>query len=196
MPAITYTIEGESPLSLYTFSADLSALVINASSTFDMQPVKLGLIAHEPGEYTLSFAGLYSFGHEVTLMDADLNKSIVLGPSADEYKFTLIRPNGNKAIEVNDRFKLYFKYTGNGINFTPTEDAIASPLRVTSERGYINVSSSALPISALRVYDAHGRMVYQASNPAGAVKIPVAGGLYLVTARFGSEEKIKKIIVK
>ncbi|MDR2496185.1 MAG: hypothetical protein LBD21_03570 [Tannerellaceae bacterium] len=197
MPAVTYTIDDEKPLSLYTFSADLSPLVINASSTLDMLPVSLGIIAEEPGEYSLSFEGLHSFGHEVSLMDMALNKRVDITSASDSYTFTLIKPHGSGSIEVNDRFKLYLKYTGSGIGFGPTatEDVKSSLLKVTSGPGYINVSVSET-VSSLDVFDASGRSVYRSSKLSGTVRIPVAGGLYILKAMLGSETQVEKISVK
>jgi hypothetical protein len=195
MPAVTYTIDNEVPLSVYTFSANLSPLMINASSSFDMLPVGLGLIAQEPGEYSLSFEGLYNCGYDVTLADLALDKRIELKSASGEYSFTLARPHGSTSIEVNDRFKLYLKYTGNGI-ISAAEDVKASPLRVRSEAGYINVSAGGQTISSLQVYDAYGRTVYSSMNSAGAVRIPVAGGIYLVKAGLGNEQTVTRVFVK
>ena len=195
MPAVTYTIDGETPLSLYTLSADAAPLVINASSTFDMLPVNLGLIAKEAGEYTLSFGGLYSFGYDVSLTDVVLNKRIELSSSVDEYKFTLTKPSSN-SIEVNDRFKLYFKFTGKGIIFSANEELKIDPIKVTSNNGYINITSNNTAISNLRIYDAYGRSIYQTSVPSNSIRIPASSGLYIVKAAIGNEEMTEKIIVK
>ncbi|MDR2533704.1 MAG: T9SS type A sorting domain-containing protein [Tannerellaceae bacterium] len=196
MPAVTYSIEGRSPLSLYTFSTDMKPLAINASSMFDILPVALGLTANDPGEYALKFDGLYNLGYDVTLVDLALNKRVELSQSMDEYKFTLAKGSG-PTIEVNNRFKLHFAYNGKGIIWTPVEPtAKPSLLKAAAERGYINISSSSGTIASLQVFNASGRAVYSETSVVGAVRIPAASGLHLVKATIGGETAVEKVIVK
>ncbi|MDR2533710.1 MAG: hypothetical protein LBC81_02880 [Tannerellaceae bacterium] len=197
MPAVTYTIDGESPLSLYTFSTDMKPLVINASSMFDIVPVSIGLIAYKPGEYTLKFDGLYNFGYDVALVDVALNKRIELSQSVEEYKFTLTGVAGSNVIEVNNRFKLYLTYNGKGIIWTPAEEAKPNLLKVTAEQGYINVSSTSRAIASLQVYDAYGRSIYNENAVSGGRRIPApGGGLYMVKATIGGETTVEKVLMK
>jgi hypothetical protein len=200
MPAVTYTIEGENPLSVYTFSAEMSPLIINASSAFDMQPVKLGFVARSNGEYKLEFRNLHSFGFDVVLVDKAQNYKQIDLKKTPEYTFTVSNPTSTVGqIEENNRFELRFAYTGHGITISSTEDnPPSSELHVSSGRGYIQLWSDSSPIGSLDIYNSLGKLIY--SNPDVndkqlRINVP-ARQMYIVKAMLGGEQKIVKTIIK
>ncbi|GHV52572.1 hypothetical protein FACS1894181_15750 [Bacteroidia bacterium] len=191
MPAIIYD---ELPLAVYTFSMN-EALAINSSSTFDMFNVPIGFRATTAGETKLEFNNQETFGYEVVLIDKVLNKRIDLS-TTPEYTFTVTK-TGSAAVEINDRFSLEMKYTGNGVTITGNESAPPpSILQVSSGTGYIYIKSESGVIGSLQIYDTVGRLVYGTANlNERQFKLPVNGKqMYIVKATIGEATVVEKIM--
>ncbi|GHT36788.1 hypothetical protein FACS189435_0460 [Bacteroidia bacterium] len=190
MPAIIYD---ELPLAVYTFSMN-EALAINSSSTFDMFNVPLGFRATTAGETKLEFNNQETFGYEVVLIDNVLNKRIDLG-ATPEYTFTVTKTS-SAPVEINDRFSLEMRYTGNGVTITGNEAAQPTALQVSSGAGYIYIKSTAGVIGRLQVYDTVGRLVYGTANlNESQLKLPVNGKqMYIVKATVGEATHVEKIM--
>ncbi|GHV51125.1 hypothetical protein FACS1894181_12570 [Bacteroidia bacterium] len=191
MPAIIYD---ELPLAVYTISMN-EALAINSSSTFDMFPVPIGFRATTAGETKLEFNNHETFGYEVVLIDKVLNKRIDLG-ATPAYTFTFtVTKTSSAPVEINDRFTLEMKYTGNGVTITGNETAPPpSALQVSAGAGYIYIKSEAGVISSLQIYDTVGRLVYGTSNlNERQLKLPVNGKqMYIVKATIGEATHVEK----
>jgi hypothetical protein len=197
MPAVIHTVDNQTSLSLYTLSAGNERLAINSNEHFAMLPVQLGMTVTNGGEYRLEFSNLETFGYDVILVDKQQgNKQIDLRKTP-EYRFSIANQPGGAAIEISNRFELRFNFTGHGVNITSVEPIAVSPnLRVSSGRGYIQVTSTNGPIESLQVYDAAGRRTFH--NPAvneARIRIPVSGrGMYVVKAIVGKKLQIAKTI--
>ncbi|GHT43793.1 hypothetical protein FACS189438_1680 [Bacteroidia bacterium] len=191
MPAIIYD---DLPLAVYTFSMN-QALAINSSSTFDMFPVPIGFRATTAGETKLEFNNHETFGYDVVLIDKALNKRIDLS-TTPEYTFTVTK-TGASAVEINDRFSLEMKYTGNGVTITGNETAgQPTALQVSSGAGYIYIKSEAGVIGSLQIYDTVGRLVYSTANlNESQFKLPVnSKQMYIVKATIGEATVVEKIM--
>ncbi|GHV50493.1 hypothetical protein FACS1894181_11110 [Bacteroidia bacterium] len=190
MPAIIYE---DLPLTVYTFSMN-EALAINSSSTFDMFNVPIGFRATTAGETKLEFTNQETFGYEVTLIDKTLNKRIDLS-ATPEYTFTVTKTS-SAPVEINDRFSLEMKYTGNGVTITGNEAAQPTALQVSAGAGYIYIKSESGVISRLQIYDTVGRLVYGTANlNERQFKLPVNGKqMYIVKATIGEETVVEKIM--
>ncbi|GHV51944.1 hypothetical protein FACS1894181_14560 [Bacteroidia bacterium] len=191
MPAIIYD---ELPLAVYTISMN-EALAINSSSTFDMFNVPIGFRATTAGETKLEFNNQETFGYDVTLIDNVLNKRIDLG-ATPAYTFTVTKTS-SAPVEINDRFSLEMKYTGNGVTITGNEVAAPSPiLQVSSGAGYIYIKSESGVIGSLQIYDTVGRLVYGTPNlNERQLKLPVNGKqMYIVKATVGEATVVEKIM--
>ncbi|GHV50390.1 hypothetical protein FACS1894181_10880 [Bacteroidia bacterium] len=191
MPAIIYD---ELPLAVYTFAMN-EALAINSSSTFDMFQVPLGFRATTAGETKLEFNNQETFGYDVTLIDNVLNKRIDLG-ATPEYTFTVTKTSP-APVEINDRFSLEMRYTGNGVTITGNESAPPpTTLQVSAGAGYIYIKSATGAISSLQVYDTVGRLVYGTPNlNTNQFTLPVNGKqMYIVKATIGEETVVEKIM--
>ncbi|GHV49593.1 hypothetical protein FACS1894181_08930 [Bacteroidia bacterium] len=190
MPAIIYD---ELPLAVYTFSMN-EALAINSSSTFDMFNVPIGFRATTAGETKLEFNNHETFGYEVVLIDNALNKRIDLS-ATPEYTFTVTKTSA-AAVEINDRFSLEMKYTGNGVTITGNEAAKPTALQVSSGAGYIYIKSAAGVIGRLQVYDALGHLIYGTANlNERQLKLPVnVKRMYIVKATIGEATHVEKIM--
>ncbi|GHV51439.1 hypothetical protein FACS1894181_13260 [Bacteroidia bacterium] len=191
MPAIIYE---DLPLAVYTFSMN-EALAINSSSTFDMFNVPIGFRATTAGETKLEFNNQATFGYDVVLIDKALNKRIDLS-ATPEYTFTVTKTSSS-AVEINDRFTLEMKYTGNGVTITGNESASQpSALQVSAGAGYIYIKSEAGVIGSLQVYDTVGKLVYSTANlNERQFKLPVnSKQMYIVKATVGEESYVEKIM--
>ncbi|GHV49587.1 hypothetical protein FACS1894181_08910 [Bacteroidia bacterium] len=191
MPAIIYE---DLPLTVYTFSMN-EALAINSSSTFDMFNVPLGFRATTAGETKLEFNNQETFGYDVVLIDKVLNKRIDLS-ATPEYTFTVTKTSSSP-VEINDRFSLEMKYTGNGVTITGNESAPSpSALHVSGGAGYIYIKSESGVIGSLQVYDAVGRLIYSTPNlNESQLKLPVnSKQMYIVKATVGEETHVEKIM--
>ncbi|GHT43575.1 hypothetical protein FACS189438_1060 [Bacteroidia bacterium] len=191
MPAIIYD---ELPLAVYTFSMN-EALAINSSSTFDMFNVPIGFRATTAGETKLEFTNQETFGYDVVLIDNVLNKRIDLS-ATPEYTFTVTKTN-SAPVEINDRFSLEMKYTGNGVTITGNEAATQpTTLQVSAGAGYIYIKSESGVIGRLQVYDTVGRLVYGTANlNESQFKLPVnSKQMYIVKATIGEETVVEKIM--
>ncbi|GHV52657.1 hypothetical protein FACS1894181_15920 [Bacteroidia bacterium] len=191
MPAIIYD---ELPLTVYTISMN-EALAINSSSTFDMFNVPLGFRATTAGETKLEFNNQETFGYEVVLIDKVLNKRIDLG-ATPAYTFTVTKTS-SAAVEINDRFTLEMKYTGNGVTITGNE-ATPPPsiLHVSGGAGYIYIKSESGMIGSLQIYDTVGRLLYSTANlNESHFKLPVnSKQMYIVKATIGEATHVEKIM--
>ncbi|GHT43728.1 hypothetical protein FACS189438_1500 [Bacteroidia bacterium] len=191
MPAIIYE---DLPLAVYTFSMN-EALAINSSSTFDMFNVPLGFRATTAGETKLEFTNQETFGYDVVLIDNVLNKRIDLS-ATPEYTFTVTKTN-SAPVEINDRFSLEMKYTGNGVTITGNETASQpTALQVSSGAGYIYIKSESGVIGSLQVYDTVGRLIYSTANlNESQLKLPVnVKQMYIIKATIGEESYVEKIM--
>ncbi|GHV50508.1 hypothetical protein FACS1894181_11160 [Bacteroidia bacterium] len=190
MPAIIYD---ELPLAVYTISMN-EALAINSSSTFDMFHVPIGFRATTAGETKLEFTNQETFGYEVVLIDKVLNKRIDLG-ATPAYTFTVTKTS-SAAVEINDRFSLEMKYTGNGVTITGNESAQPSALQVSAGAGYIYIKSESGIIGSLQIYDTVGRLVYGTANlNESQLKLPVnVKQMYIVKATVGEATHVEKIM--
>ncbi|GHV49988.1 hypothetical protein FACS1894181_09960 [Bacteroidia bacterium] len=191
MPAIIYD---ELPLAVYTFSMN-EALAINNSSTFDMFNVPIGFRATTAGETKLEFNNQETFGYDVVLIDKALNKRIDLN-ATPAYTFTVTKTS-SAPVEINDRFTLEMRYTGNGVTITGNESAPPpTTLQVSSGAGYIYIKSESGVIGSLQVYDTVGRLIYSTANlNANQLKLPVNGKqMYIVKATIGEETVVEKIM--
>ena len=198
MPAVTYTIDNSSPLSIYTLSAENIPLVIN-SSEFGMMSVPLCMTVTNAGDYTLDFSGLHSFGYNVTLVDKYQNHRQINLNSTPSYSFNIPKPStGSSPIHLNDRFILRLVYTGVGIDYTSTELPSARTLSVTDAGKAVQISSTSIPIGQLRVFNATGALIYDTPNVnSSQVRIPLPiSGIYIVEAMLGGEIATEKIVVK
>ncbi|MDR2499291.1 MAG: T9SS type A sorting domain-containing protein [Tannerellaceae bacterium] len=198
MPMVTYNIDGDMPISLYTLSADNVPLVIN-SSKFGMSVVNIAMILKDAGDYVLDFSGMHSFGYDVVLTDKQQGyKQTDIGKNSS-YAFSVARPAGHSgAIYLYDRFTLRFTYTGAGIDYTPTETAPATDLYVSDTGESLLVRSTNGPIALLQVFNTAGALIYDNPNVRDS-KISIrkpSGGAYIVKAIVNGESKIEKIIVK
>ncbi|GHV51136.1 hypothetical protein FACS1894181_12580 [Bacteroidia bacterium] len=191
MPAIIYE---DLPLTVYTFSMN-EALAINSSSTFDMFQVPIGFRATTAGETKLEFTNQETFGYEVVLIDKTLNKRIDLG-ATPEYTFTVTK-TGSAPVEINDRFSLEMRYTGNGVTITGNESAPPpTTLQVSAGAGYIYIKSESGVIGSLQVYDAVGKLIYSTANlNERQFTLPVNGKqMYIVKATIGEATVVEKIM--
>ncbi|MDR0995176.1 MAG: hypothetical protein LBL81_02670, partial [Tannerella sp.] len=143
------------PLALYTLDTNQKPLLMNSSNDFASTTVPLGLNAKSPGEATLSFTGLDSFGFDVYLSDKKKGTETALTPSNGNYAFTLA-----KAGETNDRFSLRFVYTGKGVTTGAEELEVSSPFRAVSYQGGI-VVDGLHPGTNLYIYNVRGQLLYQ-----------------------------------
>jgi hypothetical protein len=180
-------------LTLYSLTPLKSALAINVNGNFSAQPTYLGLRAKEAGEITLEFYGLPTFGHAVTLKDAQQNKSVELKDGVP-YTFTVTKPAASSTFfDVNDRISLILNYTGNGIG-TRTEAVELPALQVSSTMGYIHVHS-AYEISSLQVYSVTGALVFSSNKAATEYRIPaISRQMYIVRALLNNSTVTEKVI--
>jgi hypothetical protein len=192
MLAVVYS---DQPISVYSFAAQLEALTINVSATFDMVPVAIGLRVRQAGEIKLSFAGLESFGYSVTLIDKSLNREVDLQKTS-EYIFTPIA-SGKFPLEINNRFMLRMGYTGHGISFTPTESA-PSALNISVGEHSITVVSAAAPILGLQILNLQGKSIYTRQNMKEySLNIAVPGSqTYILKVETNEEKVVRKVYVK
>ncbi|GHU59166.1 hypothetical protein FACS189411_15680 [Bacteroidia bacterium] len=188
MPAVIFD---EIPLTLYSFASGHEPLSINISSDFKSQDTDLGLRILQPGEVKLSFEELPTFGHDVVLIDKQLGNKETNLKTTPEYIFT-----ATKAGELNDRFTLRMQYTGQGI-VTGNEVAGNQALQVSSEDGYIYVSTNTGIISNLQIYSVPGNQLFGSNQAAGQFKVRIgASQLCIVKAQIGNESIVEKILVK
>jgi hypothetical protein len=192
MAAVVYN---DQPISVYSFAAQLQALTINVSSTFDMTPVAIGLRIRQAGEIKLSFAGLESFGYSVTLTDKTLNREVDL-QKTPEYTFTPIA-SGKFPLEINNRFVLRMGFTGRGIAFTPTEIP-PDPIIISEGNRSIDIFATASPIRSLQVFNLQGNSVYARRNlNESRLNIPhLAPQTYIVKVEIDEETVVRKIHIK
>jgi hypothetical protein len=183
------------PLTLYSFAGRRQAMAVNVAGDFEAQEVDLGIRIRDGGQTTLTFDGLPTFGHEVTLIDKQLGKETPLTSEQAAYTFTVAK-SGSDKIEINDRFALRMRYTGLGVMVG--NDAVETPtLRVYAENGFIHVRSYAGTVSRLQIYNVAGALVYSSDMPSDSYRIAASGQqVYIVKARIGDEDKVVKVMVK
>ncbi|MDR1919744.1 MAG: VCBS repeat-containing protein [Tannerellaceae bacterium] len=183
----------EIPLTVFSLTPQKEALSINTSGDFSSTQTDLGLRVRDPGEVTLSFSGLPSFGHEVYLIDKELQKEIDLQKNPS-YTFVVVKAADSKAIELNSRFSLRARYTG---VFTGNEAVAEQPgWNVSGAYGRIDIQSFAGLISRLHIYSVTGALVYSANTASERFSIPVAEGIYIIKAQIGDEYKVEKVFVR
>jgi hypothetical protein len=185
MPVLTLD---DIPLTLYSFTPGNEPLLINTSPAF--QTINLGLRVRDAGETKLEFASLSTFGYDVTLVDKYANKevNIVTTPA---YTFTISK-EGETITEINDRFSLRMNYTG-----VSNERISSSELRISSEQGWINITSKSGLIQHLQVYNLSGSLVYETNTPSASFRLPLQSGqTYLVKAKTGDSYQVEKVYVK
>ncbi|MDR2042206.1 MAG: hypothetical protein LBP98_07825, partial [Tannerella sp.] len=167
-----------SPLAVYVLTALREPLAISADGDYQTHTTALGLRLPESGEVRLEFTGMEGFGHDVFLVDRELDTEISL-QQTDSYTFTAVKPAGASTLELNDRFALRMEYTGVGNR--PAEE-LRPEVTVGASAGYIHVRSLTGRIDRIDVYNMPGTLVASAA-PAGVneLNIPVAGAqTYLV----------------
>ncbi|GHV52240.1 hypothetical protein FACS1894181_15170 [Bacteroidia bacterium] len=166
------------------------------SSAFDMFNVSIGFRATTAGETKLEFTNQETFGYDVVLIDNVLNKRIDLG-ATPAYTFTVtVTKTGASTVEINDRFSLEMKYTGNGVTITGNEAAQPTALHVSAGAGYIYIKSESGVIGSLQIYDTVGKLVYGTGNlNESQFKLPVNGKqMYIVKATIGEATHVEKIM--
>ncbi|GHT32884.1 hypothetical protein AGMMS49574_17400 [Bacteroidia bacterium] len=183
-------------LTLYSVTQLKEPLAINTSGNFVSQPTYLGLRARDAGEIKLTFTGLPTFEHEVSLRDKQLNKLVPL-KEGDTYTFAVSKPSGaGAAFDILDRISLEMKYTGS----VGTESISAEVLdvHVSSEYGRILVKSNKGLISNLQIYSIPGTLVYSSNTLSDQFSIPVSGAqTYIVKIQFANNEnRVEKVFVK
>jgi hypothetical protein len=182
-------------LTLHSLTPQQKALSINTNGRFSAQPTYLGVRAKDAGEIKLEFTGLSRFGHDVTLVDKQLNKTVEL-KEGDAYTFTVAKPSGAGAFfEVNNRISLEMVYTGKGLTGAEAV-AIKTAAQVTSSDGFINVRSFDV-INSLQVYSLSGALIYSNNTPSTEYRIPATRHqMYIVRVQTGDTNQTEKIIVK
>ncbi len=183
----------DAPVSVYSFSPANDPLAVNSSNDFSQQ-VRLGIRLQNPGQVTLNFTGLSTFGHDVYLIDHEQNNRETDLQRNPDYTFTVNRqPGANRVIELNNRFSLRMTYTGIGVG---NEDVPESGLSINTEEGYIYLNAVS-DIEEVQVFNTSGALVYSNNNMPEQVRIGVAGTqIYLVKVKVNGKYYIEKVFVK
>jgi hypothetical protein len=184
----------ETPLAIYSLAPDREPLAINTSGDFAGQPVPLGLRIREQGEITFSFAGMENFGHEVTLRDKTLQKSVNIRQTPT-YAFTPAKSSMQPVMAINDRFELVMEYTGAGLVGNAMADA--PRLIATARDGYVEIQAIPGVITALQIYNPAGALVFssRATTDYFRIALPRAQ-IYLIRARVDDEVRTVKVWVE
>ena len=163
----------ELPLTLYSLTALQEPLSINASGDFGQRTVPLGMRIREAGETKLEFTGLETFGHDVYLIDRARGGLETDLQETPEYTFTVTRPPGAAAVEINDRFALRTVYTGRGL--VGVTEANRPEVLFSSRDGYLYVRSPQAGIARLQVYSLSGMLLYSDGTVSREYRIAVGG---------------------
>jgi hypothetical protein len=164
----------ELPLTLYSLTVLREPLSINASGSFGERETALGLRLLNAGETRLEFTGMESFGHDVYLIDRERNNLEIDLQATPEYVFTVTKPSGTAALELNDRFVLRMTYTGRGL--VGTSGVEHPEVLCSGGNGCLYVRSTQGRISALQVYNTLGMLLYSDRTLSSEFKVPVPGG--------------------
>jgi hypothetical protein len=182
----------EAPLTLYTFTPQRDALALNTSGDFESYEVALGLRVRDAGETKLTFTGLDTFGHEVYLIDYEKGTITILSETP-EYTFTIAKSASSGFTELNDRFRLRFYYTGNGI---VTGNEPLATLNAYAQDGYLYVRSREGEIAHLQIYTVLGGLVYDDRTPSHQYRIKLSPSIYIIKAFINNKYTNEKVIVK
>ncbi|MDR1645334.1 MAG: VCBS repeat-containing protein [Tannerellaceae bacterium] len=191
---VTRLFYDEIPLAVYFLTPWKDALAIYSDADFSTRNTNLGLRVRDAGEVTLEFSGMETFGHDVWLVDKVAGKEVNL-QQENSYAFTVVKA-GRDALELNDRFTIRSRFTGNGlITGNEPSPAVLPQWNVSAQDRYIRIQSSST-ISQLFIYDVMGALVYRANAPFNHFRVPVSQGLYIVKALLDNEYKVEKVFVK
>ncbi|MDR3193942.1 MAG: T9SS type A sorting domain-containing protein [Tannerella sp.] len=188
VPAIIFDAN---PLSLYTLTVQHEPMAIFTGNDFQSRTTPLGLYVHNAGEVTFTFDGLERFGHNVYLIDKLKHREIDLQRTPN-YTFTVNRSDSPSWPRINDRFALRMEYTG--VHNGAADES--ENLKTAVHENMIYVWSAAGIISELEVYNINGVQVYSAHSEAKKHLVHVTRGMmYLIKAKTGDREEIKKVLV-
>jgi hypothetical protein len=146
----------------------------------------------DAGETKLTFTGLDTFGHEVYLIDNEKGTITILSETP-EYTFTIAKSASSGLIELNDRFRLRFYYTGNGI---ATGNEPLATLHAYAQDGYLYVRSREGEIAHLQIYTVLGGLVYDDHTPSHQYRIKLDPSIYIIKAFINNQYTNEKVIVK
>ncbi|MDR0536442.1 MAG: T9SS type A sorting domain-containing protein [Tannerellaceae bacterium] len=192
MPLLVFN---ETNLAVYTFSASNTALAINSDGQFNMNPLKMGVLAASAGEVTLSFANQETFGHDVVLVDHQLNKRIDISITPT-YTFVAA-----KAGEINNRFTLELHYTGRGVGIEGAHHKMKLQSVITvgsTDAGILIRANAAELIQSVEIRNMLGQLVYKDDRmnvTERLVSLPNRR-LYIVKVKIGDEIFIEKVMLK
>lgn len=183
------------PLSVYSLTPSGEPLAINSNGNYNQETI-LGLRLKEPGEVTLDFSGMETFGHDVYLIDTQAGngrKEIDLQKTRS-YTFTVAQqPAGDDFIEINNRFELRMVYTGIGVG---TEDVDQDAIRIFAEAGRIYIKSTSASITDVKVYTVDGVLVYGNTAVSDQYTIDVENRKnYIIKVKYNGQEKVEKLFV-
>jgi hypothetical protein len=161
-------------LTIYTLTSLNEPLSIYADGSFDRHETPLGLRLTQPGEVTLEFTGLETFGHDVYLIDRERDNLEVSLRETPAYTFTATQARP----ALNDRFVLRTEYTGRGLTEASALDGPG--IRCHGHDGYIHVRAVRGTMRRLEVFNVPGALVYATGKGATEYSIPATTGIYIV----------------
>ena len=165
---------------LKPYKNGMIAATVNIINNDDIL-IPVGLATNYKGNITLTFSGMDSYDANLSLIDAETNRTIDLtGLATCEYvvDYTPKQVNGKTAV-CEDRLFIRISKTVTGLNET-----IAEKVNVFESNGFIQIiSSAANPIKEVAVYDLQGAMIYKTNNinaVSHTVERNLLSGVYVV----------------
>jgi len=147
---------------VYTLKPCKSNLIAAAVNIIDNDDVliPIGLATSYTGDITLSFSGMDSYDANISLIDAENNRTINLtGLVSYDYvvNYTPKEANGN-ILACENRFFIQISKS-----VTKLPEIVAEKVNVFEDKGIIHVISDASnPIKKVDVYNLQGRLMYRA----------------------------------
>jgi hypothetical protein len=179
------------PLSVYVLTPLGEPLAISADGEYHTHTTALGLRIAQSGEVTLAFDGQELFGHNVYLVDRELNREVFL-QETPTYIFMAVKPPGVDILELNDRFVLRMEYTG--VDNAP---AVTPPSwTAVAQKGEIHVRATGNGlIDEVRVYNVAGSLVHASQTASDYFRIAAEPGqVYFVRVRINDAYETRKVM--
>lgn len=183
-------IYDETPVSVYLFTPQDEPLALYSSNDFSSE-ISLGLRCRESGNITLKFQRFPGFDYDVYLIDKIIGKQYAI-QDAIQIEFYHSDLGNASAVYINDRFSLRFEY-----NPSIIEEKNIPNLFISSNDGYLYLSSSGPEISTVQIFTMDSNVVYNNEVRSNHAQIRLKKHkLYLIKAKIEDEYIIRKAFIQ